>query len=56
MAGAAGITFIVSCITENELATNVIVKGQVTLPKAVREAAEIWPGDRVNVRSDPKAA
>ena len=27
-------------ITESELATNVTVKGQVTLPKAVREAAK----------------
>jgi AbrB family looped-hinge helix DNA binding protein len=35
---------------EAEVATNVTVKGQVTLPKAVREAAKIRPGDRVNVR------
>jgi AbrB family looped-hinge helix DNA binding protein len=33
------------------MATTVTVKGQVTLPKAVREAAEIRPGDRVNVRA-----
>ncbi len=26
------------------------VKGQVTLPKAIRDAAGIRPGDRVNVR------
>jgi AbrB family looped-hinge helix DNA binding protein len=32
------------------MATTVTVKGQVTLPKAVREAAGIRPGDRVNVR------
>ena len=31
------------------MATNVTVKGQVTLPKAIREAADIRHGDRVNV-------
>ena len=36
------------------MATNVTVKGQVTLPKAVREAAKIRPGDRVNVRARPE--
>ena len=36
------------------MATNVTVKGQVTLPKAVREAANIRPGDRVNVRARPE--
>ena len=39
---------------ELKLATNVTVKGQVTLPKAVREAANIRPGDRVNVRVRPE--
>ena len=33
------------------MATTVTVKGQVTLPKAVREAAGIRPGDRVDVRA-----
>ena len=33
------------------MATSVTVKGQVTLPKAVREAAGIRPGDRVVVRA-----
>jgi antitoxin PrlF len=32
------------------LPTKVTVKGQVSLPKAVREAAGIRPGDWVNVR------
>ena len=48
------ITFFMIGITESELATNVTVKGQVTLPKAVREAANIRPGDRVNVRARPE--
>jgi antitoxin PrlF len=30
------------------------VSRQVTLPKAVREAANIRPGDRVNVRARPE--
>jgi len=33
------------------LTTTVTVKGQVTLPKKVREAAGIKPGDRVDVRA-----
>jgi AbrB family looped-hinge helix DNA binding protein len=52
--GRQSITFYVVSITEAELATNVTVKGQVTLPKAVREAAKIRPGDRVNVRVRPE--
>ncbi len=48
------ITLFIIRNTENELATNVTVKGQVTLPKAVREAAGIRPGDRVNVRVRPE--
>ena len=35
----------------NTKATTVTVKGQVTLPKAVREAAGIRPGDRVVSRA-----
>jgi AbrB family looped-hinge helix DNA binding protein len=38
------------------MATTVTVKGQVTLPKAVREAAGIRPGDRVTVRARAEAA
>ena len=33
------------------MTTTVTVKGQVTLPKKVREAAGIRPGDRVEVRA-----
>jgi AbrB family looped-hinge helix DNA binding protein len=33
------------------MATTVTVKGQVTLPKKVREAVGIRPGDRVEVRA-----
>jgi len=33
------------------MATTVTVKGQVTLPKKVRVAAGIKPGDRVEVRA-----
>jgi AbrB family looped-hinge helix DNA binding protein len=51
---AHGITLFVASITESGLATNVTVKGQVTLPKAVREAAKIRPGDRVNVHVRPE--
>ena len=36
------------------MSTKVTVKGQVTLPKAVREAAGIRPGDRVDVRARPE--
>jgi len=35
------------------MSTTVTVKGQVTLPKAVRDAAGIKPGDRVEVRNAP---
>jgi AbrB family looped-hinge helix DNA binding protein len=33
------------------MTTKVTVKGQVTLPKSVRDAAGIKPGDRVEVRA-----
>ena len=36
------------------MTTTVTVKGQVTLPKAAREAAGIRPGDRVVVRVRPE--
>jgi len=49
-----GNTSIETGITEREMATTVTVKGQVTLPKAVREAAGIRPGDRVSVRVRPE--
>ncbi len=34
------------------MTTTVTVKGQVTLPKKVRDAAGIKPGDRVDVRAN----
>ena len=46
---AQSITLFIIGITESKLATNVTVKGQVTLPKAVREAAKYStgrPGER----------
>jgi AbrB family looped-hinge helix DNA binding protein len=36
------------------MTTTVTVKGQVTLPKGVRDAAGIKPGDRVSVRVRPE--
>jgi antitoxin PrlF len=36
------------------MSTKVTVKGQVTMPKAVREAAGLHPGDRVTVRVRPE--
>jgi antitoxin PrlF len=36
------------------MTTTVTVKGQVTLPKAVRESAGIHPGDRVTIRARPE--
>lgn len=36
------------------MSTAVTVKGQVTLPKAVRDAVGIKPGDRVTVRATPQ--
>lgn len=36
------------------MSTRVTVKGQVTLPKAVRDAAGIRPGDVVSVRVRPE--
>lgn len=38
------------------MTTTVTVKGQVTLPKAVREAVGIKPGDRVAVRATAAGA
>jgi AbrB family looped-hinge helix DNA binding protein len=38
------------------MATTVTVKGQVTLPKSVRDAAGIKPGDRVEVRASGSGA
>ena len=38
------------------MTTTVTVKGQVTLPKKVREAAGIKPGDKVEVRATASGA
>ena len=38
------------------MTTTVTVKGQVTLPKKVRQAAGIEPGDRVEVRATAAGA
>ncbi|MFL5106636.1 MAG: AbrB/MazE/SpoVT family DNA-binding domain-containing protein [Xanthobacteraceae bacterium] len=38
------------------MSTTVTVKGQVTLPKKVRDAAGIKPGDRVEVRATGRGA
>jgi antitoxin PrlF len=38
------------------MATTVTVKGQVTLPKSVRDATGIKPGDRVDVRATASGA
>jgi len=38
------------------MATKITIKGQVTLPKKVREAAGIAPGDRVEVRATAAGA
>src|ERR1700730_9157423 len=43
-------------ILRQAMASRVTVKGQVTLPKRVREAAGIRPGDRVEVRATAAGA
>jgi antitoxin PrlF len=35
------------------MATRINAKGQITIPKHVREAAGLKPGDRVDVRATP---
>jgi antitoxin PrlF len=46
-----GITFLKKVTPEASVATTVTSKGQVTLPKKIREAAGIKPGDKVVVRN-----
>ena len=38
------------------MATTITIKGQVTLPKQVRDAVGIKPGDRVDVRATASGA
>jgi AbrB family looped-hinge helix DNA binding protein len=48
----AGITFFEKVIPERAMTTTTItVKGQVTLPKDVRDAVGLKPGDKVEVRA-----
>jgi len=54
--GHVGITFCARYYQETAMATTVTVKGQVTLPKSVRDAAGIKPGDRVEVRATASGA
>jgi antitoxin PrlF len=46
--GTPGITFSQN-VTPRPMTTTVTSKGQVTLPKAIREAAGIKPGDKVDI-------
>jgi AbrB family looped-hinge helix DNA binding protein len=48
--------FFASVILRGIVVTTVTVKGQVTLPKAVREATGIKPGDKVEVRATASGA
>ena len=48
--GTPGITFSQK-VTPRPMTTTVTSKGQVTLPKAIREAAGIKPGDKVDIRA-----
>jgi len=46
-----GITFAENVIPERSMTTTITVKGQVTLPKEVRDAVGLKPGDKVEVRA-----
>jgi AbrB family looped-hinge helix DNA binding protein len=45
------ITFIENVLLEPTMTTTITVKGQVTLPKKVRDAVGLKPGDKVEVRA-----
>jgi antitoxin PrlF len=45
------ITFFENVLPERIMTTTITVKGQVTLPKKVRDAVGLKPGDKVEVRA-----
>jgi antitoxin PrlF len=50
-AGHMSITFIEIVLPRPVMTTTITVKGQVTLPKTVRDAVGLKPGDKVEVRA-----
>jgi len=45
------ITYLKNVLLEEIMTTTITVKGQVTLPKKVRDAVGLKPGDKVEVRA-----
>jgi AbrB family looped-hinge helix DNA binding protein len=48
-----GNTFLQRVLTEVEMSTTVTAKGQVTIPKPVRDLLGIMPGSKVDFRRAP---